>query len=451
MSQDAVFRAYDIRGLVDHDFDAAWVERLGKACGAAMLRQGIEDTVVGFDCRPSSPRYHDALVRGLLGTGVNVVSIGMVPTPVLYFAVTYFNRRAGVMITASHNPSEYNGFKIWMGESTIYGQALQDLKALMEGGEFPHGQGLLSQHDVTPAYLEAVTSRITLLRRLKIVVDGGNGAGGELCCQVLNALGAEVVPLYCEPDGTFPHHHPDPVVEENMHDLIRTVHRERADFGIGLDGDGDRIGAVDRNGRLLHGDELLSIFAGDVLSRKPGATIIGDVKCSQRLFDAVAAMGGNGIMSATGHSLIKAKMRELGADLAGEMSGHMFCADGWYGFDDAIYSAARLAGILSGSERSLDVLPGWPEAYATREINIPCPESLKPVIVVRAVEYFSQRHPVNTLDGARVQFEDGWGLVRASNTQPVLVTRFEASTPERLEAIKAEMLTPLAEWIDELQ
>ncbi len=447
MSQDSVFRAYDIRGLVDEDFDPVWVEKLGRACGAYMLGRGIADAVVGFDCRTSSPAYHDALSAGLLSTGVNVVSIGMAPTPLLYFAVKYLRRQAGVMITASHNPPQYNGFKIWVGESTLYGEALQDIRKLVESGVFPQGQGVFSQHDLTPAYLDAVKERVTLSRPLKIVLDGGNGSGGELGCRVLRALGAEVIPLYCEPDGRFPNHHPDPVVEENMQALIRRVREEKADCGIGLDGDADRLGVVDRNGRLLNGDELLSLYARELLSRKPGSVVIADVKCSQRLFDDIAAHGGQGLMNATGHSLIKARIRETGAELAGEMSGHMFFVDDWFGFDDAMYGAARLAGILSRSDTPLEALPGWPQAFATREINIPCPEALKPAMVDKAREFFGSRYPVNTMDGARVQFPDGWGLIRASNTQPILVTRFEAATPDRLEAIKRAMLDPLHAWI----
>ena len=449
MFQDAVFRTYDIRGLVGEDFDVVWVEQLGKACGAYMLERGLADAVVGFDCRASSPAYHDALTRGLLSTGVSVVSVGMVSTPLLYFAVKHLHRKAGVMITASHNPPQYNGFKIWVGESTIYGDDLQALKQTMKAGVFPQGQGLFSQHDIVPAYFEAVQERIALSRPMKIVVDGGNGTGGETCRRLLQSLGAEVVALYCEPDGAFPNHHPDPVVEENMRDLIDKVREEGADFGVGLDGDGDRLGVVDKSGRLLSGDELLSIYAQELLTRKPGAIVIADVKCSQRLFDDIAKHGGQGRMNATGHSLIKARMREVGAELAGEMSGHMFFEDGWHGFDDAIYGAARLAGILSHSPKALEELPGWPVAFATREINIPCPEALKPAMVRKAQEFFGGRYPVNEMDGARVQFPDGWGLIRASNTQPILVTRFEAATEVRLQAIQDEMLEPLKMWIAE--
>jgi phosphomannomutase/phosphoglucomutase len=445
----SIFRAYDIRGVAGEDFDPAWVERLGRACAVALRERRLDSVVIGRDCRHSSPEYHDALARGLLASGISVISLGLAPTPLLYFAVRHLGRKAGIMITASHNPAEYNGFKIWMGASTIYGEELQALRLFMEQGAFVDGHGVFSEHDISPAYEEAVRARIRLERPITVVVDGGNGTGGPICCRVLQSLGAKVIPLFCEPDGDFPNHHPDPVVADNMRELIRRVRAENADCGIGLDGDADRIGVTDRNGRLLFGDELVGIYAGELLRRRPGSVVIGDVKCSQRLFDAVAAQGGKPIMSQTGHSLIKARMQETGAQLAGEMSGHMFFADGWFGFDDGIYSAARLLGLLSASQKPLEDEPGWPPAFATPEINLPCPDAISAAIVRRAQEHFAAGHEVNTLDGARVNFGDGWGLVRASNTQPVLVTRFEAATPERLQAIQNMMLGPLREWIAE--
>lgn len=449
MSSRAIFRAYDIRGLVDTDFDAAWVERLGGALGFTLRQRGIDSAVIGHDCRHTSPTYHDALARGLLASGISVISVGMVPTPVLYFAVLHLARRAGVMVTASHNPAPYNGFKIWVGESTIYGDALLALKDLLEQGRRVQGRGVFCRHDIMPAYEDAVCSRLRLARPLHVVVDGGNGAGGALCCRVLRRLGARVTPLFCEPDGDFPHHHPDPVVEDNMRTLMRRVVAEGADCGVGLDGDADRIGAVDGAGRLLGGDELVAVYADELLRRVPGALVIGDVKCSQRLFDGIEQAGGRWLMSRTGHSLIKARMRETGAELAGEMSGHMFFKDGWFGFDDGIYSAARLVTLLARESRTLADLPAWPPAFATREINIPCAEEAKAAVVARAIAHFAARYPVDTLDGARVRFADGWGLVRASNTQPVLVTRFEAVSDVRMRAIQEEMLTPLAAWIAE--
>lgn len=449
MGTSNVFRAYDIRGIVDVDFDLDWVEKLGKVIGTYFVNQGISSAVVGYDCRKSSVDYNNALVKGLLSTGVDVISIGMVPTPVLYFAVKYLNRHGGVMITASHNPSQYNGFKIWAGESTIYGDEIQSIHKLFEVGLFASGQGVLSSHDIIPSYMAAVEAWCKLLRPVKVVVDGGNGVGGAICADILRRIGAEVTCLYCEPDGNFPHHHPDPVVEENMKDLVNKVKAEHADLGIGLDGDADRLGIIDSNGRLLFGDELLSIYARELLVRKPGSIVIGDVKCSNRLFDDIQKHGGNPVMSATGHSIIKARMRDLNAPLAGEMSGHMFFSDGWYGFDDAIYGAARLVSLFSAQEKTMSELPGWPPSFATREINIPCKDTIKFAVVEKVKNYFKSQYETIEIDGARINFPYGWGLVRASNTQPVLVTRFEADTEEHLMSIRKEVETPLMQWINE--
>ena len=336
MNAGNVFRAYDIRGVVDVDFDETWVTQLGKACGTYFIRRGIKSAVVGYDCRHSSPAYHDALVSGLLATGIDVTSIGMVPTPVLYFAVKHLNRQGGIMITASHNPPEYNGFKVWGGQSTIHGEEIQKIRAIFEAGVFPEGHGVHSNLNIIPTYKEDVLSRFHLSRPVKIVLDGGNGTGGEICADILTQLGATVIPMFCTPDGDFPNHHPDPVVKANMMALIERVKTEGADFGIGLDGDADRLGIVDPEGRLLFGDEVLSIYARELLKRKPGATIIADVKCSSRLFADIKAHGGTPMMWTTGHSLIKARMHETGAPLAGEMSGHLYYSATWLGFDDAI-------------------------------------------------------------------------------------------------------------------
>jgi len=444
-----VFRNYDIRGIVNQDFDLVWVERLGRACAAYFLAQGHQCAILGHDCRPSSPAFLTALRRGLSDSGVDCVCIGMVSTPALYFAVHDLHRAAGVMITASHNPPQYNGFKIWCGASTLYGEELQELRRIFTDGDFPQGRGLVSHLDIMPAYVDAICCRLQLKRPMKVVVDGGNGAGGPACVAALTRMGAELVPLYCDPDGRFPNHHPDPTIEANMRDLIAAVQAEGADVGFGLDGDGDRLGVVDGNGRLLAGDELLAIYAQDLLARKPGSRVIGDVKCSSRLFADLQARGGKPEMWMTGHSLIKARMRETNAQLAGELSGHMFFADGWYGFDDAIYGAARLLALLSAQDVPLTELPGWPPAFTTREIQIPCPEERKAAVIARAQEHFARAYPVNRLDGARVSFEHGWGLVRASNTQPVLVLRFEADSPASLEAIRSEMEGVLHSWMEE--
>ena len=449
MKAGNVFRAYDIRGIVDRDFDEAWVRELGKACGAYIAGLRIEDVVVGHDCRHSSPAYHEALTEGLLASGRNVLSIGEVPTPAFYYAVKTLGRRGGVMITASHNPADYNGFKIWAGESTIHNEEIQKIRAIFEAGNFVSGRGVASRHNILPDYTADIISRFAPIRPVKVVADGGNGMGGPSCVEVLRALGADVVPLYCEPDGNFPNHHPDPVVETNMEALKARVREENAAFGIGLDGDADRIGVVDETGRLLFGDELLSLYARELLARKPGSVVIGDVKCSSRLFDDIREHGGKPMMWTTGHSIIKARMRETGAPLAGEMSGHMFFADGWHGFDDAIYGAARLTALFAAQDLPMSRLPGWPPAFATPEVNLPCPDDVKFAVVEKAKAHFRSRHETIEIDGARVVFPHGWGLVRASNTQPVLVTRFEADSPEALDAIRREMEDPLRRWIAE--
>ncbi|WP_243310239.1 phosphomannomutase/phosphoglucomutase [Fundidesulfovibrio agrisoli] len=447
-----IFRAYDIRGIVDKDFDPDWVEVFGRACGAYFLKNGYRRAVVGHDARLSSPGYQQRLAQGLASTGVDVILVGMVSTPVCYFAAKHLGVNAGVMVTASHNPPEFNGFKVIAGPSTIYGDEIQALYSLMAGGDFPTGTGLISTHDVLPAYIEELTSQVTLSRPIKVVLDGGNGAGGPATAAVLRGIGAEVVELYCEPDGNFPNHHPDPVVEKYMTDLIARVPAEGAACGIGLDGDGDRLGVVDEAGRLLFGDQLLAIYARETLKDFPGATIIGEVKCSHLTYKDIAAHGGDPVMGATGHSLIKARMQATGAKLAGEMSGHMFFADRYYGFDDATYAAMRFLEVLDRHPEATagTLLADWPKTYNTPEIRFDCPDAIKFDVVRRAQEHFRARYDIIDVDGARVVFPDGWGLIRASNTQPVLVLRFEAESPERLTEIRALIEGPLAGWIKEM-
>lgn len=440
----SIFRAYDIRGVVDQDFDVPRVTRLGRALGRYFIDHGQRTAVTGHDCRLSSPAYQDALAHGLTSAGIDVISVGMVPTPALYFATHHLNLSAGVMITASHNPPEYNGFKVWCGKTTIYGKEIERLAELYHtepSATLPQtsSHGLLSSVDILPAYEEAILTRVSLFRPLKVVVDGGNGAGGELCARILSRMGAEVIPLYCTPDGTFPNHHPDPVIESNMLALREAVLLHHADMGLGLDGDADRLGIMDEAGRLLCGDEALAIYAADLLTRKPGSTVIADVKCSSRLFDDVTAKGGQPLMSPTGHSLIKAKLQELNAPLAGEMSGHLFFNDNWFGFDDALYGAALFLHIFSRQALPISALPGWPEAFATREINLPCPDHKKFAVVEAVKAHYRTLYPTLEMDGARVSFPHGWGLVRASNTQPVLVTRYEADSPDELAAIRGHM------------
>ncbi|MFV0423930.1 phosphomannomutase/phosphoglucomutase [Oleidesulfovibrio sp.] len=444
-----VFRAYDIRGLVDIDFDEEWVRRLGQAVGTYLLRRGIPAAVTGHDCRHSSPAYHTALVAGMLSTGLDVTSVGMVPTPVLYFAVKHLNRKGGVVITASHNPPEYNGFKVWAGETTIHTTEIESIYNIMAAEDFETGSGMGCEVDIIPDYIKQAAKDIRLARPVKVVLDGGNGSGGLVCAALLKRIGAEVIEQYCEPDGSFPNHHPDPVVEKNMTDLKARVAQEKADCGIGLDGDADRLGVVDENGRLLFGDELLSMYARETLERFPGALVMGDVKCSHLLFKDIESRGGEALMWITGHSVMKSKMLEADAKLAGEMSGHMFFNDRWYGFDDAIYGAARFLEILAGSDEPVSAMPGWPETANTPELHVDCPDAVKFDVVKKAQEYFSAKYRVNTIDGARLLFDDGWGLVRASNTQPVLVLRFEAETPERLQEIRDIVEVPLRKWVQE--
>ena len=447
-----IFRAYDIRGIVDKDFDPAWVEVLGQACGSFFLKYGHTRAVVGHDARLSSPEYQACLTKGLASAGVDVICLGLVTTPMLYYAVKRLGTQAGIMVTASHNPPEFNGFKVVEGKSTIHGQAIQELYRIMANGNFPQGHGLVSQHDITPSYVEELSGQLKLTRKLKVVVDGGNGSGGLVTAEVLRQVGAEVVELYCQPDGTFPNHHPDPVEEKNVAALQARVISEKADLGIGLDGDCDRLGVVDETGRLMYGDQLLAIYARELLQDFPGATVIGEVKCSHLAYKDIADHGGNPVMSATGHSLIKARMLETKAKLAGEMSGHMFFADRYYGFDDATYAALRFLEVLDrrpGVPASR-LLADWPQTFNTPEIRFNCPDSIKFAVVKRAQEHFRQGYDMIDVDGARIIFPDGWGLIRASNTQPVLVLRFEAESPKRLEEIRGLIEGPLGSWIAEM-
>ena len=447
-----IFRAYDIRGIVNKDFDPEWVELFGRACGTYFLKNGSHRAVIGHDARLSSPEYQERLALGMVETGVDVILLGMVSTPVCYFAARRLDVDAGVMVTASHNPPEFNGFKVISGPSTIHGEEIQALYRIMDSGDFPRGRGMISRHDIAPAYVQTLTSQVKLSRPVKVVLDGGNGAGGPVTLDVLRAIGAEVVPLYCEPDGTFPNHHPDPVVEKNMTDLMARVVSESADCGIGLDGDGDRLGVVDEAGRLMFGDQLLAIYAREVLKEHPGATVIGEVKCSHLTYRDIAAHGGDPVMGATGHSLIKARMRETGALLAGEMSGHMFFADRYLGFDDATYAALRFLEVLDNHPEATagTLLADWPRTLNTPEIRFDCPEAIKFAVVKRAQDYFRGRYEMIDVDGARIVFPDGWGLIRASNTQPVLVLRFEAESPERLAEIRSIIESPLRSWIAEM-
>jgi phosphomannomutase/phosphoglucomutase len=438
-----IFRQYDIRGIVGRDLHPETADAIGRAYAAYLTQHGIRGAVaVGRDNRPSGKALRDALVRGLTESGVDVVDVGIVPTPLLYWSLHKLDVVGGIQITGSHNPPEYNGFKLSVGKGSLHGEEIQALYAIIGGRKFPTGRGKVRDEAIIDRYIADVVERIGKLSRpLKVVADCGNGAGALVAPQLLRAIGARVVTLFCESDGTFPNHHPDPTVVENLHDLITAVQRDHADIGIAFDGDADRIGVVDETGGIVWGDHVLILYARDVLQRTGrGQSIIFDVKCSQALPDAIKKAGGIPVMWKTGHSLIKDKMKELGAPIAGEMSGHMFFTEGFYGHDDALYGAARLLRIVADAGKSVtELLADVPKFVSTPELRVDVPEAIKFDLVDRAVRHFSSRYDTVGVDGVRVNFGDGWGLIRASNTQPVLVTRFEARTPERLSTIRTEM------------
>jgi phosphomannomutase/phosphoglucomutase len=382
---------------------------------------------LGRDTRLSSPRLKDALTLGLVASGCEVTDIGVVPTPVLYYSVFHLKATGAVMVTGSHNPPEYNGFKVVSGAGTIYGQEIQEIRGLIERGDFASGQGSLKTADVVTPYVDEVASQFHFEQKVKVVADAGNGTAGPVIHRIFERLNVDAIELFFEMDGRFPNHHPDPTLPECIETLSRKVFETRADLGVAFDGDADRIGAVDEHGNVLWGDQLMTIYAREILTRKPGATFIGEVKCSQVMYDEIKRLGGNPIMYRTGHSLIKAKMKESRAELGGEMSGHMFFADRYYGFDDALYAACRLIEIVSRSGKPLSAqLAGLPKMVSTPEIRLDCPDEVKFDVVQRVAEHFRKTNKVVDIDGVRVLFENGWGLVRASNTQPVLVERFEA-------------------------
>jgi phosphomannomutase/phosphoglucomutase len=441
----AIFREYDIRGIIGTDLTEEVAGLLGRAYGTLMRREGHRKAAIGYDVRPSSPRLARALSDGILSSGVDVVQLGLVPTSGLYWALWNLDVGGGVMITGSHNPPEFNGFKVAVGHATIYGEAIQGLRELIEADDFESGQGSYSEADVIDDYVADMRGRIgTLARPVKVVADCGNGCA-SLTVQLLDQIGADVTRLFCEADGTFPNHHPDPTLPESLAALIAKVAETGADLGVAFDGDADRLGVVDRQGNMIWGDLLLVLYSREILAKMPGAPIIFEVKCSQALVEEIEKAGGQPIMYRTGHSLIKEKMKETSAPLAGEMSGHLFFADEYYGYDDAVYAAARLLRYVAAQGQTLEeMLADVPRFYSTPEIRVACPDDEKFEAVAKMTEYYRQRYKVIDVDGVRVLFGDGWGLVRASNTQPVLVLRFEARTPERLEAIKREMLGQLA-------
>lgn len=443
-----IFREYDIRGVVGREITVETAGAIARAYAAYLRERNERSVVVGRDLRDSSPQIRDAVVTALVESGCDLTDIGTVITPVFYFARVHLRIDGGVMITASHNPPQFNGFKLAHGFGTIYGAEIQEIRRIAASGEFVSGRGQTVARDVLPAYRAMLKDKIHLgSRRLRAVVDCGNGTASLVAPDALEGLGVDVVRLYCDPDPRFPNHHPDPVQPENLRDLIAAVRRERADVGLGFDGDGDRIGIVDDQGAILWGDLLMVLFWREILPKHPGTVGIVEVKCSQVLFDEIARLGGTPIFYRTGHSLIKAKMKEVGAVFTGEMSGHMFFADEYYGYDDAVYAAGRLLRILSRADRPLSaLLADVPRYPVTPEVRVDCSDERKFEVVRALTEQFRARYQVIDVDGARVLFADGWGLIRASNTQPALVVRAEGKTPEALANIKRTLQEALSKF-----
>ena len=442
----SIFKAYDIRGVVPATIHEGMAEALGKAFGMAALKVGEKIVAVGRDGRLSGPALSTALIRGLTAVGINVVDVGMVTTPMLYFAANTL-ASSGIQVTGSHNPKDYNGFKMVLAGRAIYGEEIQALRRTIEANAWvtPEAPGTLSQADVPLDYQARIVSDVQLARPMKLVIDSGNGIAGASAPAIFRALGCEVTELFSEVDGNFPNHHPDPSKPENLKDLMQALKDGDAELGLAFDGDGDRLGIVTKDGQNIYPDRQMMLFAQDVLNRVPGGTIVYDVKCSQRLAPVIEAAGGVPLMYKTGHSLIKAKMKEVNAPLGGEMSGHIFFKERWYGFDDGTYAGARLLEIVSRSPDAGAVLNALPTSFSTPELNVACAEG-EPHTVVEALikaAHFDAPAKISTIDGVRVDWPDGFGLIRASNTTPVLVLRFEGQTPEALKRIEADMLALL--------
>ncbi len=457
----ALFREYDLRGIVGNELTEDLAERLGRAYSTHVSRHGVKAISVGRDGRLSSPALHKALLKGLLAGGLDVIDIGICPSPLVYFSLFSLPVGGGIMITGSHNAAEYNGFKICVGKTAIHGEEIQELRRVMEKGAFVSGRGRLSEHPIIPDYLAYIQQHFSHVQanRLHVVIDSGNGAASLVAKPALELLGCKVTGLHCDLDGRFPNHHPDPTVLENLSDLMQAVKEHGADVGIGYDGDADRIGAVDEQGHVLWGDRLLVLYSRDILAVKPGSTIISEVKASQSLYDDIAKRGGRAIMWKTGHSLMKAKMKEEAAVLAGEMSGHMFFADRYFGYDDAVYASCRLVEILTKAGQPLSALVSdLPQSVVTPEIRVDLPDTVKFDVVERIRKKFTEclkdkqglgprklaLQNLITIDGVRAIFDEGWGLIRASNTQPALVLRFEATSSAQLKVIQALIEDELA-------
>ena len=455
----SIFREYDVRGIAGRDLTPEFAQALGNAYAQYIAKKRTPAlgrhrlrVSVGWDCRLSSAPYSKALVSGLTEGGIDVIRVGECPTPLTYFSIFHLALDGAIMITGSHNSSDYNGFKLCVGKDTLHGREIQEIRTLMEQNlksapRFLRGEGSVSDYEIIPPYLEYLISHarpVKPRKTMKVVIDAGNATASTVAPDLFRKLGAQVIPLFCEVDGRFPNHHPDPTVPDNLKQLVANVKKEGADFGVAFDGDSDRIGLVDETGRIIYGDELLVIFSRDVLSNLPGATIISEVKCSHRLYNDIAARGGVGIMWKAGHSLIKSKMRETGAALAGEMSGHMFFADRYFGYDDAIYAALRIYEIACAAGGPISaLLSDLPKMIATPEIRVDCDEELK----FRLVEEAKRRLPadlkITDIDGVRIDFGDSWALIRASNTQPALVLRFESPNEARMMEIRQMVFSVL--------
>jgi len=448
-----IFREYDIRGKVGDELSEEAVNAIGKAYGTIIKRNGGKKVVCGRDGRNSSPVLQEALINGILSTGIDVVNIGICPTPVMYFSLfTLENVDGGIQVTGSHNPPEFNGFKICIGKETIFGPQIQKIREIIENENFENGKGKVEEVNIIEDYIEYICKNVNIKKPLKIILDPGNGVCGLTAPEIFKRLGCKVECIFCEIDGNFPNHFPDPVVPDNLKVLRQKVLESNADVGFGYDGDGDRIGVIDEKGNIIWGDQLLIIFAKDLLKKHKGAKIIGEVKCSRVLYQTIEKFGGIPIMWKTGHSLIKNKMKEEKAILAGEMSGHLFFADKWFGFDDGVYTSVRLVEILSQNEKRLsEYLKDIPKLFSTPEIRKECPDEIKFKVVEKLVKKFKEDgFNVVDIDGARIEFEEGWALVRASNTQPVLVLRFEAESEEFLKKLQNKVYKALEETLKTL-
>jgi len=450
---ESIFREYDIRGIVENDLSDDVVERIAKAVATVFIKRGKKSISIGYDGRPHSPRIKDIFIRGLLDSGLDVTEIGLVPTPVLYYSIYRLKLDGGVSITASHNPPEYNGFKVVIGRDALSGKEIKEIYNIAVNEDFlSSGKGKFEKVDIIDDYLDYINDNIKLNKKIKVVVDAGNGTGGITAKPLYERLGAEVIDIFCDVDGTFPNHHPDPTKVENLKDLIKKVKETGSDLGLGFDGDADRVGVVDDKGNIVWSDLIMIIFARDLLKKNPGAKIISEVKASEVFYSEVRKAGGVPIMWKTGHSLIKKKIYEENALLAGEVSGHIFFNDKWFGFDDAIYAGARLLEILSNSDMKLsEIMKSVPNVVNTPEIRIDVNEEIKFKIVDKVIEYFKKDYDVIDIDGARIKFADGWALVRASNTQPSLVLRFEANSEKELERIKSIVNPILDKFKKELE